>query len=799
MADLKKLFAFIILILIDITNNQNECSKETPIKTISNGCQNVYCDEAKYQNGECIIANSIVKKQWLNDIVIFGEDSMTTYMIEMPNKDNIFISIKVGIDEEEWEYYYPIFYKLELTGEVNLIRELPSMINYLERLNAVGLGIGNTYYPLLCSRMSCFICDLENGLSVEIPTYQLIQLDKYDTSQTMLFTMINTNNENHILFTYLTQETISRNIYPEIHLSKINFFTNINDFSEFETKEKTNDIITEAREISNFKCLMTSKRFIECLYIKEEGIDHSYYVAVYDELLNLLENIRLRNVGYFHPFQLPINGIHLKKEIAAYAYYIDYTSYKSSPLYIQINELIKANSTYIFNNIISERSVAFDNFSDFNSALRVLQEDLIKITDNIFAYAILYPENVIILILFDLYNNDQNLFVRYYKIDLTLYNIVIVTQLQLFNFNSFLGLTFTGKNKNFYELYSFSIIFGYSKKYIDKISLDIHKFNQGFLLEIQKYFKLNNNLFGYELNIKISSISNGLNGIKIFSINENRTININEFIDEEDIILFDISAVNTQIGEVNTINITSIIKSPKYEEFIQLYDKYDPPEVNYSDFYESRIIEEKIFVIELKFSCLESSMACNYQNLTIKTIVFDSYNVILLSNYIYSEEHNSLLSAYLYYKNDTCSNEAINIDDFIYKNYYCLNEKTTDCNNIIEFFSNKCLLDNNGNNDTIRDYIQMFIKREMENGNLDTLINEILKNKNKNLIGEYNNVKYEITTTKNNYNENKNISIVKLGGCEAELKNHYEIDKNEPLIIFKKDIYRRIINTYSRI
>ena len=83
------------------------------------------------------------------------------------------------------------------------------------------------------------------------------------------------------------------------------------------------------------------------------------------------------------------------------------------------------------------------------------------------------------------------------------------------------------------------------------------------------------------------------------------------------------------------------------------------------------------------------------------------------------------------------------------------------------------------------------VKEEIMNGNLDQLINELDNNTNEVLIIENKNEKskLEITTTKNN-NEFKNISIIKLGECENLLKKKYNIDKDEPLIIFKIDIYK---------
>ena len=106
--------------------------------------------------------------------------------------------------------------------------------------------------------------------------------------------------------------------------------------------------------------------------------------------------------------------------------------------------------------------------------------------------------------------------------------------------------------------------------------------------------------------------------------------------------------------------------------------------------------------------------------------------------------------------------------------------------NIIELFNDICKLNNN--NISLKDDIENNIKEELIKGNLDELIKELLNHEKEDLIIEYNNIKYEIITTNNNYNENKNISVLKLGECEQKLKYIYNI-KNESLIIFKIDIF----------
>ena len=108
-----------------------------------------------------------------------------------------------------------------------------------------------------------------------------------------------------------------------------------------------------------------------------------------------------------------------------------------------------------------------------------------------------------------------------------------------------------------------------------------------------------------------------------------------------------------------------------------------------------------------------------------------------------------------------------------------------DCN-IIQLFNGLCDLgiDNPG-----KDYIEKLIRNGIINGNSDILISQLFNGERDNIIKEYSNVKYEIVDTNYNYNDDKDISVIKLGECENKLKNKYNINKNESLIIFKIDIY----------
>ncbi len=624
----------LLLIFSLIKQTKNQCEKDHPI--YFNGvCQSIFCTESQFENGECIIANSNAKEQWLNNIIFIEEEFSTIDLIEMPNKDIILANSYYDYDIYMTTFF---FYYLNSNGDIHLIKTFDSVEFYTDyyELNA-GFKIGNQYYPLACDMYDCFIFDLDNNISYQKDYNELMQIDVTDNygmlTYTNYFTVINIDNQNKILFTYFNQK---------IYLSRINIKTNDFSDSSFEKLHKSNEEIEELEglaELTIFKCFITEKKFIECIYIR----DNQYLVAVYDESLNYLNNIFLQTVDYTNPTHTSIHAICLKKEIGIFSYYINNID---SPLKIQINELYNHNGRYQFNNLIPEINVSFGDIDYLRTNdANLKREDMTKITDNIFSYVILYSfyedyiDYVILIIIFDLFNNDRNLFIRYYTINSVLYNIRINSQIKSFNFNSFLGLTFYGGKASGSINNAFYVILGNSKKNIDKITLDIYKLNQGFILDLKDHYSsIDNNLFGYKLNIKISYISNGLEGVKFYSINKNKEIKMNELINKEDSIIFDFFDVNVQIGKEYIVEITSTVLGPEYNKFIELCDKYENYGEDYRNYYESRIVEEKIFTIEIKFSCHESSTSCDYPNLTTKTIQNDDNNIIYLSNFVYKGE-----------------------------------------------------------------------------------------------------------------------------------------------------------------
>ena len=172
------------------------------------------------------------------------------------------------------------------------------------------------------------------------------------------------------------------------------------------------------------------------------------------------------------------------------------------------------------------------------------------------------------------------------------------------------------------------------------------------------------------------------------------------------------------------------------------------------------------------------SYFCNNQ----KKYIFETNQCVFHCNEsnLYKYEFNNLC-----YQN--CPNGTIssNLD-----NFFCVNKTNNECN-IKNMFENKCILNNNENNEINEDSIINKIRDGIKNKTLDSLIDIIIKGNNKDLVIKDNDIIYQITSSSiQNNKEYDNISIIKLRDCEEKLHTKYFIDDDDPLLILKIDVQK---------
>ena len=87
-----------------------------------------------------------------------------------------------------------------------------------------------------------------------------------------------------------------------------------------------------------------------------------------------------------------------------------------------------------------------------------------------------------------------------------------------------------------------------------------------------------------------------------------------------------------------------------------------------------------------------------------------------------------------------------------------------------------------------KDDIIKNLKEEIISGNINLLLSDIINGTKNDIIAEYKDIVYQITTTENQKdNIYNNLSTINLGSCETKLKTIYGIDEKLSLIVLKID------------
>ena len=85
-----ELFIIFYFIIYSFTEEIEECPKETPIK-YENNCYLKFCTYSQYINEECKIYNSIIKTQWLDNIILIGSESFRYINLYKDIENNLII------------------------------------------------------------------------------------------------------------------------------------------------------------------------------------------------------------------------------------------------------------------------------------------------------------------------------------------------------------------------------------------------------------------------------------------------------------------------------------------------------------------------------------------------------------------------------------------------------------------------------------------------------------------------------------------------------------------------------------
>ena len=784
---------FVFNYLINLVINEI-CDKDNPI--LKDGqCQNIYCSEEDFENDICQIANPIINIQRLNDIIFnYGEKSVDfSGFIKLENGDILSIAYDSYNSKIK---YIDIFNSSNNSPYDSSQSQQISTSNFFSSINGIAIKFEDGEYPLICDPSNCILFDMEKHYYSIISFPPLLGYDIHKNIGFFNFKLANLNNKNKILFGAMVDYGIK--------LSIITFLSKDLKFSIDNITTNKNTVSTG--EIDKLSCFVTKKGYIECFYFYIENIILDYRVAIYDEELNLLNILSLDSREYFEgDFSIYyIDCIHFKDEIGLFSYYKVPSDNTKPILFLQINELIEdnKNNNYTFRKFESQEKIriALDEVSFYDLQLfdYSTNECLMKINNNKFSYLYYYSNPMtkfIVLVLFDLYNNDKNLIIRYYKINFDLYNINInsLFSLKSFLFNSNIGISFipTILDEIDDDLIlrgekQITIIFGFI--YYDEKNLTLEVY-QNYEFKINDYFNYNitNNLFGYQLKYKIALVSDSLQNMKFISLNNNNDININDIINDNDTLIFQFdNSTNITIEDEHFIEISVLVYEPEYEESLLFCDKSTIlPNSDPKYYYERKIIQEKKYKIGLKFNCYETCESCIYAGFNIYYQKCTSCKQNNYKDICYMEKDNNCYNVTDSNFKTSEDNKCIPIiiptttsDDYYLKEHY------TETYNSYNYNYEE-LIKGELNFEIIPEYINKIFEKM-----INLIEKGFLENQTNNeyiLFG--NNITVETTLSNNQkyYLENEiihNRSIIDLSELEKSL------NYNKSLILIKIDIYK---------
>ena len=542
-------------------------------------------------------------------------------------------------------------------------------------------------------------------------------------------------------------------------------------------------------------------------------------------------------------------GIHLVDEISAYIFFPNNGEKPKLTIknFIPKSKLLFKLSYMITIIEITELSdvEALDSNCDLNDIIRINENRFVFISTTI-------NRNKNIIILFDLYNDNNSLMMRKYRFNLK--GKITNSSLRLFLFLGFIG--FSGcytkekeKGECSFSLLSYGSTTDYLKVDDFLMKLDLNqKYNP---LNLEDNIVLENNIFGFEyVGTIITSIPDKDDtGLLIMNSQNKKEIRKNDILYHNSII-FSYVANNTIIEGEYLIEFVPIVneKSSLLDKYSNL-NKIIGENKNQNSFSKNYTGRHGQFIFNIKshcnFYCHQNCYSC------YKTSISDDeqFCIICQENFYFIENTNNCFKDPLgYYFNerkqvyskchsnctkcskgpepnnmncDECKEEFnLNIDGdkrncYICHNsfYYIYNEdnkktriclkdnelcpeikpyeiiETKECNLTCSYEDLINLICKPSNLKIVAEQMKNILKEQIATNN--EMVESVLNNTFEDVtIDGYNSI-YQISTTKNqklNIDNNDGISTIDLNECEKVLKKTLNISDNITLILLKEDL-----------
>ena len=522
--------------------------------------------------------------QRLNNFVsIYNPYEKVAYISNTKNRNgDLFITTNSEIKENKTRLVYALRKNFTnyFTDNEGSYKIMNLVINNLGGVNAypliTSLIIDNEEYIVSLSHQGCFeSLDYKNGFASGRNTNSALIFSTNVNKNT--FTSLKYyNNSNIILNSYISKD-INKNFFM---LQKIFFGkSNINKTRPVPLNETRSDKGLIDSVVTCFEI----KEFIECLYTNSEGY---YNVSVFDILY--LEKVYSKRIdsNKVTEKELYSKCIYFKDSIGIYIYYL---SRNNKPI-LSFLELVTPPSLsggdFKLDNYLE--SITINSKSEFDLGYGYANNDIIKLNDkNIIFTSVSNNYEKIIIILIKLLNEDKNILINYYNIELkNEYNIKIYKDFTSFTINNFFGIGMINYNYSLSSstTYSNYFIIGINSSNNITISEEIDIFDEHNIYEFKiKDININieNNIFGYYfygiqlINILSENLTNDNLGFYLYSNNLDKKIGLNENVLLDDKINFKVIDNSYVIKDLYSIVYLPIISEANFTDYISFPDSIE--------------------------------------------------------------------------------------------------------------------------------------------------------------------------------------------------------------------------------
>ena len=807
---------FFFFFLPKIRIIKTECEKTTPYLR-NDACSSIICSDDELSSNTCSVDNSIIKTQWLNNILIFNQYNFRAGNFAINDDGDMII--------EYSENDKRLFYGLKKDGSY-LFNDDTTHYKIIDFANSNGMKryesknifiyINNKQY-LFSTGTSISISelyDLENiNTNLQKNTAEFLGKEIFSFAFSLLKLETSTTKEYLIVFTYSSDVL---NYGDTIALYKFSF--NQNNFNDVTiTSSKTiYNYKYRARIVSGFILNLT----IIIFYVGQKGTTfEGYIIRFYDFDLNEKNEITLTSYtiddynNYDEGEGLFSKSICLNEneKIVVFMFYI--SSSNKSP-YSVVGKII---NDFNFKSIIEKQITGYDFIPK-----GFLLNDLIRINDNRFAFiTVSYDQTTLYILIFDLYDSYNKMKIRIYQPNLNKYKYVKEMATVMYNgylvFSSTVILSSSNNEEEGY--FSILMIFGYVKG-IDNLDntidlspyfVDIEGYSNdnNLIMKLAENITFDNNIFGYKVEkIKLISIPE-----QIYFYNS----------PDETTKLINGSELNKEhkLYQKNDIIKTDALYTLEYQfivEELESYTDYIIGEINEpSDDSSSTFQRTKFYgkTNTVKFKlCHDYCASCNEYSISND----DQKCMSCLENYTYDyfNEYpsNCIPKGYFNDKEEgkleecTESNSKFYFDETRNKkicfkntypcptNYRYYNSSTRECQNHWDqeictyenLVNNECSFLNLTNREIYNKIKEEIIQNYPKNG-----ISIVIEGKD-NYIFQLTNGGNEIDSLNGDDDNEYNLSMIDLGKCEELLREQKEIDDKTELIILK---FEKITNKAS--